>query len=141
SRKQLAIGKHRVPWPDYVLDEDARLIERVGLQESLRLFLRRRLVNDERAKVVGERPRGRELPLVLQAGEILPMHGPHLGDLGFVLNVLHDGGEFHGCAPLGSVKAVLGWVRCTASASMPNRPNVKARSLARVQRQNGSAAM
>src|SRR5205814_1424021 len=78
-----------------VLQEDAVFVKRIALQELLRFLLARGLVDDQRAAVIGEWSRDGELAAVAQAGQVLPMHRPDFGNLGFVLQILDDGREFH----------------------------------------------
>src|SRR5206468_10848722 len=79
--EQIAVRNHRVPGAQLPEDEDAILVERVALEQFLGLLVTGGLVDDQGARVVGERSRGGELPVGLQGRQVLPMHRPDFLDL------------------------------------------------------------
>src|SRR5262249_47479162 len=90
-RERLAVGEPRVPRPQRVAHEDAVLVERVGLQQLLRLLGAGRLVDDEGAAAVGERPGHGELAALAELREVLAVDGAERLDLLGVGDVLDDG--------------------------------------------------
>src|ERR1043166_5357170 len=117
SREQFSICHDGVPRANDVLDEDAGLIEWVGLQKCLGFFLGRRLVDDEGAGPIDKRPGRRDLPLFLEARQVLPMHWAEFVHLRLILQIFDDGCEFHGgpyAFVAGTGDGAVAAARCTS---------------------------
>src|SRR5437867_111133 len=102
-------------------------MERIALEQLLRIFARGGFMNNEGAKIVGERPRRCKLAILLQAGQILPMQWTDRSNLRFVLDVFDDGGEFHDGpqARLGSKAGRVAEAGCVNRPCRPNKAPVK----------------
>src|SRR5262249_860243 len=129
------------PRPQLPADEDAVLTERVAAEDLLRVLLRRRLVDDQGAAVVGERTRSAELALRQQRAQILAVSRTDLLDLVAVLDVLDGGSELHDGPPGDQCETGTAARRRTLSSSQawaPNSRPVKSRSPNRTLPRNPS---